>query len=287
MRPLRATLILALLLTVCFTLATYLVPRSIEWTGTSQGSFLTIVLGDAKRMFANHFFTKADVYFHSGYYPSIFEQAQQQDNHMTDLRGSGGKDHDEEEHEKAMDFLGKPRDWIDRFSRHFYPSSHSHLDQPGAAKEILPWLRLSADLDPHRVDTYTVGAYWLRSNMRKPDEAEEFLRQGLKENPTSFEILFELGRLCLENRHDTNRACNLWEAALRRWQEQNATPAKKPDVIHYDEIVANLARTEEDRGNLEAALSYLEIEAKYSPNPVAVQKRVDELKAKMPVRSGK
>ena len=35
-----------------------------------------VLLGDGRKLFANHFFVKADVSFHSGYYPSIFDQAQ-------------------------------------------------------------------------------------------------------------------------------------------------------------------------------------------------------------------
>jgi tetratricopeptide (TPR) repeat protein len=286
MRPPRPVFVMLLLLTVCFTLASYLIPRSEAWTEAKDAGFLKMALGDARRMFANHFFTKADVYFHSGYYPTIFDQAQERDSHMTNLHGHEGDDHADEEHEKGSDFLGKPQDWIDRFSRHFYPSTHSHLDKPGEAKEILPWLRLSAELDPHRVATYTVGAYWLRTNMKKPREAEAFLRQGLNENPNSFEILFELGKLYLESRHETNHAQNLLELALRRWDDQEAA-GKKPDALACDEIVANLAHLEEERGNLEKALTYLELEATVSPAPEAVRKRIDEIRKKQVGKSGK
>ena len=40
-------------------------------------------MGDSRQLFANHFFTKADVYFHSGYYPSVFDQAIGGAPHMT------------------------------------------------------------------------------------------------------------------------------------------------------------------------------------------------------------
>src|SRR5438309_1796727 len=83
-------------------------------------------------------------------------------------------------------------DWIERFGRHFLITQHSHLSG-GNEREILPWLRFSAELDPQRVETYTVAAYWLRS-MGKIVEAERFLRDGLLANPGSPEILFELGR---------------------------------------------------------------------------------------------
>src|SRR5262249_61275028 len=63
-------------------------------------------------------------------------------------------EHEEKEHEATMDFLGQPKDWIDAFSRHFYPSSHSHLDKPGEAREILPWLRVSR-ASPGRSEEHT------------------------------------------------------------------------------------------------------------------------------------
>ena len=58
----------------------------------------------------------------------------------------------------------------------------------------------------------------------KVAEAEKFLRDGLRANPDSYEILFELGRLYYESEHDAARARNVWELALRRWQEQLRSP---------------------------------------------------------------
>ena len=40
----------------------------------------------------------------------------------------------------------------------------------GREKEILPWLKLSAEMDPHLIDTYTVAAYWLANHLHKVDE---------------------------------------------------------------------------------------------------------------------
>jgi len=280
--------ILSFLLALCFSLAACLQPRSLDWGGRGQSDdVLTVLLGDARRMFANHFFVKADIYFHSGYYPSIFDQGPKEpanSRHMVEDHDhdhdAGHKEEEEHEHEKAMDFLGQPKDWIDQVGRHFYSSKHSHLEKPGEAREILPWLRLSADLDPQRVETYTVAAYWLRRHLGKPDEAEAFLREGLRANPDSYEILFELGQLCYENHHDTSRARNLWELALRHWQEQDAAK-KNPDIFFYQEIVINLANLEEQAGNLAAALRYRELEVKISPTPEVVQKEIDGLRRQL------
>lgn len=274
------SLILALLLALCFTLATYLQPCVQTWTDRARSdNALHILLGDGRRIFANHYFIKADVYFHSGYYPSIFDQAGRQ---PTDLRHMVEEHHDEEEHEheKAMDFMGHPRDWIERFGRNFYPTTHSHLDRPGEAREILPWLRISADLDPQRVETYTVASYWLRKHLGKAKEAEEFLREGLNANPSSFEILLDLGKLYYENYHDTVRARNLWELALRRWREQDAA-GKNPEQGAYLDTLINLAHLEEETGNLRRALMYRELEVKVTPQPAVVQKEIDDLKQKL------
>jgi tetratricopeptide (TPR) repeat protein len=226
-------------------------------------------------MFANHFFIKADISYHSGFYPSIFDQAQGPTNsaHMTAQEGSK----EEEEHEKEMNFLGTPHDCIEGFGRHFMITEHTHLEG-GNEREMLPYLRVSAALDPHRIDTYSVASYWLRRVVGKPHEAEQFLRDGLRANPNSYEILFELGRLYYENLHDLNRARGVLELALRRWREQE--PARKnPNNAALDEILVSLAKVESEGGNLAQAIEHLEEAKKVSPNPLGVQARIEELKA--------
>jgi tetratricopeptide (TPR) repeat protein len=270
-------LILTLLLAASFSLATKLEPRSQNWGSRSaqSGNFLTLLLGDGRRLFANHFFTKADVYFHGGYYPSIFDQREAPKT-ITHLTGDHD-DHGAEEHMRQMDFLGRPRDWIERFGRHFYVTEHAHLEGGGTEREILPWLRISAELDPERVDTYTVAAYWLRKQLGKVKEAEEFLRDGLRANPESVEILFELGRLYYENYRDATRARNVLELALRKWRQQEESKPE-PDWLLYREITAFLGHLEEKEGNLGEAVRYLELLKKAAPNPEAIQQQINELR---------
>jgi len=270
-------LILLLLAGACFSLSTILQPRAAAWSGRrDSGNVLKVLLGDGRRLFANHFFVKADVYFHSGYYPSIFDQAQapKDTHHLTSQEGS----QTEEEHEKAMDFLHPPKDWIERFGRHFLITEHTHL-VGGNEREILPWLRLSAELDPQRVETYTVAAYWLR-NMGKIQEAEQFLREGMRANPNSPEILFELGRLYYESEHDTGRARNVWELALRKWTAQESGK-KQPDMFQLEQIAVNLSRLEEKEGNLPRAIELLQLAKKASPVPAGLQAQIDDMKRRL------
>jgi tetratricopeptide (TPR) repeat protein len=270
--------ILLLLAALCFTLATTLQPHASNWSQRGQSdNVLTVLLGDGRRLFANHYFVKADIYFHSGYYPSIFDRQQvpKDSRHMTAPEGS----QEEQAHERQMGFLGPPRDWIERFGRHFIITKHTHLEH-GDEREILPWLKLSAELNPQRIDTYTVAAFMLR-NLGKVTEAEQFLREGLRANPNNVEILFDLGRLYYEDYHEAVRARNVWELALRTWQEQGLNK-KEPDLSLQGRIADNLGRLEEQEGNLDRAIVYKELAKKTSPNSDELQKQIDELKQKLP-----
>jgi hypothetical protein len=279
--------ILALLLTICFTLATWLQPRAANWNQNRArpDDFLAIIFGDARRLFAQHFFVKADVYFHSGYYPSIFDQARNQQTHIAEeaggrhARGEGG-------HEDELNFLGPPRDWIEKFGRNFFNTEHTELS--GAdVREILPWMRIAAELDPQQVDTYTVGAFFLRTQIKKPVEAEQFLRDGLRANKDSYEILFELGSLYDEDYKDVNRARNIWQLAESKLEAQEAASGEV-DLLAKRKILVHLARLEEDQGNLREAIGYLQrVDAALAASEETqqqrpeIQKQIDELKQKL------
>ena len=264
--------ILALLGAACFTLATALQPMASKWSQSGKDSVLKILLGDGRRLFANHLYTKADIYLHSGYYPSIFDRsAQKRENAVTE--------HPDEEHEKDEEFLGPPRDIIERFGRHFMVTEHTHLEH-GQEKEILPWLQLSAEMDPQRTETYTVAAYWLAKHLHRVAEAEKFLHQGLRANPDSYEILFALGQIYNDDEHDPARARNVWELALRRWQEQEAAK-DKPNKLAFEEITGNLAHLEREQGDYAKAIEYLEMVKTVSPLPESIQQQIDELRKKI------
>lgn len=288
-------LALIALLVLCFGLAAKLDLWFQTWQGNRAQSadLLGVLLGDSRRIFANHFFVKADAYFHSGFYPTVFDNREAFETpHMAEDSGAVGGHNQGDE----IGFLGKPRDWIDAFSRQFFPSVHTHLDEGGAqghgaagtdlgessdVREILPWLRLSAELDPNNIQTYTVTAYWLRQRMGKVAEAEKFLRDGLRENPGSHEILYELGRVFSENHHDPARARNLWELALHNWQQSEA-PKKEPDKFILNQILSHLAVLEESQENYQKAIGYMEMWKQSTPNPEEIQKRIDEVRQKAP-----
>jgi len=299
---------LSLLAVLAFSLGTMLEPWFQTWQGNraSSANLLQVALGDSRRLLARQVYAKADAYFHKGYYPTIYDN--QEGFEKSHIQESTGPAHHADAHEEADDFLGKPKDWMDAFSRHFFPSQHSHVGETAAAhtpgqpdqsansggskghsddapedeaREILPWLRLSADLDPQRAETYVVASYWLCSKLNKATEAEQFLREGLQANPGDCEILFELGRIYFENRHDSTRARNVWELAAKNWREGEGRKPE-PNVFVYARILNNLALLERQQKNNARAIEHYTALKAISPNQASIQGWIDYLKTNQP-----
>jgi len=284
----RGRLILILLLVFCFGLAAWLQPRYDESSKKDEpsSSMLGTLLGDGRQMVADYFYVQADVYFHSGYYPSIFDQARKQEESDSDVS------HPEEGNgQEEKGFMGEPLDWIDRFSRHFRPSRHTHL-QGETVQEMLPWMKLSAELDPQRVQTYIVSAYWLRAGLAKSAEAEDFIRDGLRANPHSPDLLFVLGQIYLEDRKDLPRAKNLYLAALRCWHETEDPKPEKSDTGEFrdylllERILGGVIKDEMAAGHPDKALEYMKTLKANAAHPEGVQKQIDALQAKINAGAG-
>jgi tetratricopeptide (TPR) repeat protein len=283
-------LLLLTLLVFCFGVAAGLQSRfqSLENQRHQSDNFFSLLLGDSSRMFANSFFVKADEYYHSGFYPTIFDNNEAfKTTHMAEDTGAVNSKNRGEE----TGFMGAPRDWLDAFGRHFIPNRHTHLDEGGAAgdlsgsdqvREILPWLKLSTELDPQNVQNYTVTAFWLRQRMHKTAEANQVLLEGLRENPGSCDILFELGRLYAESDHDTNRAENVWLAAAKNWRPvEGNDDAKYANNFIYEKISTQIGEAELNAGHPQLAIQWFQAAQKVSNTPEALQKLIDEAKAKM------
>lgn len=305
--PRTWVLLLVALLVLCFGLAAQLTPQfqAARWS-RSGGDIFNVVLGDSRRMFAQTFFVKADAYYHSGYYPGIFDNnAAFQTTHMAaDTGAVNSSNHGDEE-----GFLGPERNWIDAFGRHFFPDRHTHLDEGGPTgdlggsenvREILPWLKLSASLDPDNPQAYTVTAYWLRERMHKTAEADSFLHDGLRNLPDSYDILFELGRLYYESYHDSTRARNVWEQAVRKWLALDPAAPKNGDLLQrvaaqlphlsdeqkdnkliFEQITSHLAKLEDEAGNYPRAIAWFRAAQAVSLDPGSVEVQIRLIQKKI------
>lgn len=320
----QSKLILLLLLIVCFSLATGLEHKRESAPGNlrSEG-FLALILGEGRMLFANEVFAKADVYFHRGRYPTIFETGgRPKENHMSGAARAGsaeehhhapgeshehhdheghdhhdhanashddnpGRDHDHEhdgdahaeEHDHA-DAIAPATDWIARFREKFHAAEHVHLEK-GAEREMLPWLRLSAELNPQNIEAYTVSAYWLRTRLNKVDDAERFLREGLRNNPGNPELLSELGWLKLESRKDFAGARNLLLSAMERWGETERLK-ERPNEFLAERILGGLFKLELESNRIDAAIYYLEQMKRFSHVDEGIDRRIEELRQRLP-----
>lgn len=266
----------------CMSMATAFDPgfQRIQIDGSRSTSVLAVLMGDSRQLLANHFFLKADAYFHYGTYPSIFDQPRTEESHMSAHAAEHADEHEDHDgHGHAGDTEPrKPDDFLARFGSHFVLNADKHLEG-GDEREILPWLKLSAELDPHRTVSYVTASYWLRKKLNKPVEAEEFLRLGLHNNPDSYEILFELGALYNESKQKPAVARNLWEMALNRWEKQKKE-GLNPDGLVQLEILGQLAKSEGESGHYDKAIAWLEKLKSVSPDPPAIERLIQMVKAK-------
>ena len=296
------TLIVVLLFVASAGTAAWLDRWFMTWHGNRAADYnpLNVAIGEGQKMFAAHFYRKADVYFHSGMYPSIFDNNEAfRTAHMAEDAGATGSKNTGDE----TKYLAGKNDIIDRFSRNFFPSRHTHLDEGGASgdlgdksevREILPWLKIAQELDPEDPLTYTVSAYWLRQRMGKTQDAELLLREGLKYLPDHPALLFELGRIYFnvdggevhcKSPEDLERARNIWERAAREWQKQEAT-TDDPDKFIFEQIQTHLARLEEHAGKIDLAVQHFEQAKTVSRTPDALQERIELLRQKQHSGSG-
>jgi len=302
---------LLLLAAGAFACATLLQPRMAELQARNptRDDPLAMLFGEGRKILAARAFARADIYMHRGFYPSIFEQAQDSDSaaatasaavrpttpqsitpqhdahncheHDCPHCHSAQCEHDHAHHQTL--------DWIERHGRKHLPSEHTHLDadQSGVEnpeREILPWLGLSARLDPDELDSWIVGAYWLQ-RVGKIDQAEEFLRQGLQHIPGHPNLIFELGR-CRLLAGDDARAGELWLRAWQSWQHFFADDADEDDArLSASQILLHLADLARKQGRLAESHQWLETLLPYSPNPATLRRRIQELERELPPES--
>ena len=127
-------------------------------------------------------------------------------------------------------------------------------------------------------------------HLGQTNEAEVFLREGLRNNPDNCEILFSLGRLYNEGQHDVTRARNVWELGVKKFIELKPE-AQQENKIVFDQLTVNLANLEDQAGNYAQAINWFHAAQKVSPDPNGLQKQIDVIQKKLdaliPVVPGK
>jgi tetratricopeptide (TPR) repeat protein len=301
--------VFALWVALAYTLGTTVHLRAVnrhEAGRPDEGAFKKL-LGDGRRLFAGQFVEMADVYFHSGFYPSIFDRGgkrtskavtgavkeednQDHEHHEHDEHGNcvhdkqcscgheeqGDCPHEDEDEHVAEMTPPEAANWLEQFIRRFRITEHTHL-AAGNEREILPWLKLAIELDPQAIETYTTAAYWLRE-IKKSEQAEQVLREGLRNNPANHELLFEMGRLYQEEHHDAERTRNIWRYAFKCWQAQGEE-THELTIRDAARIASHLGELELEAGNPQQAIEWFQRAKPYSPRPEAIAQRIQDIRA--------
>jgi tetratricopeptide (TPR) repeat protein len=110
------------------------------------------------------------------------------------------------------------------------PESVVHLGGQNI-REIMPWLRFTTRIDPHNLEAYLVTAFWLSEEARRPDVAQEVLREGLRLNPGAYALHLGRGKLFLRQKNPVAALQSL-SAALRCWPQSPIL--LEPDDLNFD-----------------------------------------------------
>lgn len=190
-------------------------PRLVEH---SKGP-LYLFLGSAKEAIGDTFFLKANSYLHGGVSTDLLQHEE-----MVETGDRGSQNHES--------FKKKYTDWVYQVNSRVKVMEHIHL-QGEQSKEILPLLASAIKLDPYNVPAILTTAYWLDSYFKKTDEAIEILRQGLKDNPDSWEIEYHLGMNYLKSKKDFKTSSVYFESSIAHMNKDNASNVDLRDVYYY------------------------------------------------------
>lgn len=160
------------------------------------------MLGSAKEAIGDTLFLKADSYFHGGVNLDFHEE----DPHP-------GPAAPPEETPAPGEILERPGDWIARVNSRVQSHEHRHLSR-NQFKEMLPFLAMAVNLDPHNVEAVLTTAYWIGTQFDNTEEALKVLVKGREDNPANWEISRALGEIYLRKKEDPASAERFYTEAL-------------------------------------------------------------------------
>lgn len=183
--------------------------------------------------------------------------------HLYALREALEKKEEEKEEEHAPE-AGKPH-------RHALTPEQQRA-RARMESEIMPLVRIVTWLDSHFVLAYQVGAWTLGDRLKKPTEAEEFLKEGIRNNPDRYELYSELGFTYFFYLKDYPKAAIAFGRALQL-PIANLNETKK--------LIRMLAYCYEKSGEIEKAVKILEKYIQIDPKNGKARQRLERLRKEL------
>jgi tetratricopeptide (TPR) repeat protein len=232
---------------LAFSLAAHLTSLHRE-PGSSSG-IADLLLGGSRQALSQNLFNEADMYFHKGVAHK----------------------------ETTMDIPGPFRRW----QAEIIPAHHAHAEGDASA-EILPWLKLATEADPHNVDAFLVSSFWAGTGLHRPDLAKEILNEAQRLNPGDYRIALEKGRLSIMTHH-FNEAIPLLDSALTLHTHTPAAPEHAADLaLDRAEIHTFLGFLHEAKGDRTEAIQNFKAVLTIFPERTMLKERIDLLEAGKP-----
>ena len=265
MKKLGVFLVFISLVTISFLAPKIDIYNHAFMTGTSfrDVPFFMQLLGEGGEILSNLSILQADLYFHGG----VGHFAEE---HKDGLAIGEEKEGVLKECDHVHERAEKPSkaNILLRISDEMNVTEHIHL-HGDETKEIVPWLYFAAKVDPHNVLAYTLTAYWVAERLGKVEEGFSFLKEGLINNPDSWEINAELGRMYYRHPKD-------YETAVRYLSRaQTLMEATPHDKFQERYVLFYLALSYEALGRKTEALEIYRYLNKVFPG--AYDRKIEEL----------
>jgi len=227
-----------------------------------EGSVMMRFLGETRSIVSSMSILQADLYFHGGV-GHFFEEHEH--GFAIAETGKGAEVRKKPEADPRPEV--SPLNFMVYLSEHIGVTDHIHLEGD-QLKEIMPWLYYAVRTDPNNVLAYTLTGYYLAFKLEKVDEGLEFLREGLKNNPDSWEIYAETGVIYFQKLKDYARAARYLRTAKKLLDK---TPH---DKFQERYVLSFLARSYEGLGRQDEALPLYERLHQLFPDAEAFNKKI-------------
>lgn len=178
--------------------------RDLKAANDRNRSAIAIMLGEFRASVSDIIFIKTETYLHNGVNYAAHLEGELSTvagkNPEINMEGDSEDEHEHHEHEGGSvetaikspdkDFRGLIGD-LHREVKPWRDPRKPHILTDGT--ELLPWYRVMTLSDPHNIRGYYLGIFWLKRI--NPDEAIDFAKEGIKNNPEAFQIYQTLGQV--------------------------------------------------------------------------------------------
>ena len=229
-------------------------------------------------------FIKTEAHLHGGvqYYHHLDLKEMQQSGEIAHAEGT----------EEVGTFIPPPeKDWrgfIGHLDREVNPWLHpddSHHHTSG--REVLPLYRLAVMANPHNVNAYRIGVYWLQSlrTWQGMEEALKFAEEGVRNNPGNF-MLVKARAVCERRMGEDEKALASFQEALRMGADQRPPEGEESerwDEDRQEELESSLrysAIMMERLGMFEEGLALIEKSADFVGRPLPMTTLRERLEKK-------